>query len=529
MNEQKLKEIVSQYKVVYGENCPDDRRYLLDMLNNMRKASNELHAGLKEWVAQDNPSKSINKAIAAIQRACTTVKLPLGIFFTAPERQREFAKMLHPILGNEQIYWSFYEIYNKMLSWAFQQHERQGVGVLLCTTILSFWKPNDFMAIDRSKINSFLDKIGEPLLSEHLSYPEYQRIMDLMRRIRDITPELKSADMLDMQMFYYMASPPPPPPPPPGGQEHTTPRPSRPLDELNLILYGPPGTGKTYKLKNEYMPKFDGRCEMVTFHQSYSYEDFVEGIKPILGDGDKKEVGYDIKPGIFKQIVIRALADHDNDYAIFIDEINRANISKVLGELITLIERDYRLVWEGNKWSDGLNGSRGLKVKLPYSNDEFGVPNNLYIIGTMNTADRSIALLDTALRRRFSFVELMPDIKAIPDKPESVGGVDLRKLLEAMNRRICVLYDRDHQIGHTYLMKISSWDELKKAFIEKIIPLLQEYFFDDWEKIQQVLGDLKEGEPIIRSETCKELNGRKICNLPTAESITPEKLRRIYE
>lgn len=174
-------------------------------------------------------------------------------------------------------------------------------------------------------------------------------------------------------------------------------------------------------------------------------------------------------------------------YILIIDEINRGNISKILGELITLIEPSKRI---GN--------DEALSVNLPYSQDEFGVPKNLYIIGTMNTADRSIALLDTALRRRFEFVELMPDFSKLSKDCESVN---LQKLLESINNRIEFLLDREHTIGHAYFINAKTLEDLKTIFAKKIIPLLQEYFYDDYSKINAVLNDNK----MIESKSMKNL------------------------
>ncbi len=391
---------------------------------------------------------------------------------------------------------------------------------------------------------------------------------------------------------------------------------------LNTILYGPPGTGKTFntmayavaicedkdveEIKKEMKENYDsvkqrydalkdeGRIEFVTFHQSYGYEDFIEGIKPILGDDDNPGLNYELHPGIFKNfcesaeksftnslpdsekddafdkswnLLLKKLSESEDEkisielknkksfsvgfnetrtglyagarryfnkkqlrniyngqlgvpsgaldsyrrriveymikycslpekakkkevdnnanqnYVFIIDEINRGNISKIFGELITLIEPSKRL---GEK--------ERMKVTLPCSGDEFGVPNNVYILGTMNTADRSIAMMDTALRRRFNFVEMMPDTSILKNDKGNDIGVDICKMLETINERIEYLYDREHTIGHAFFIGVDSLEKLSSVFKNKVIPLLQEYFYDDYEKIRLVLGDNEKDE-----------------------------------
>lgn len=237
----------------------------------------------------------------------------------------------------------------------------------------------------------------------------------------------------------------------------------------------------------------------ITFHPSFSYEDFVRGIRPVaVGDGDRTE----FRPvdGVFKQLCDEARAKPTKRFALFIDEINRGNIAKIFGELITLIEPDKRLVLS----PDGTVLS-GTAVQLPggggaeIAEAPFGVPANLDIYGTMNTADRSIALLDIALRRRFEFREVPPQYgRAI--FPETVDGVDCSRLLERINDRLEFLLDRDHRIGHAYLMWARTLDDLRDAFAKRIIPLLQEYFFDDLGKVALTLTGRDGTSPFVFGE-----------------------------
>lgn len=275
----------------------------------------------------------------------------------------------------------------------------------------------------------------------------------------------------------------------------------------NIIYYGPPGTGKTLvlqKLLKKYYTdsKYGERYEFVTFHQSYGYEEFVEGLRPVITQQNQQQVverettigtndgvRYEIRPGAFLRLCDRARDNPSQQYAMVIDEINRGNISKIFGELITLVEADKR---EGATYP--------VSVTLPYSGERFSVPLNVDVIGTMNTSDRSLALLDTALRRRFDFRKLIPRSSALAGIIVSHNGVDinLEQMLTTLNKRIEALYDRDHSIGHAYFTDIkhlppeNRFTALKAVFRNRIIPLLEEYFFEDWQKIRLVLGDNQE-------------------------------------
>jgi 5-methylcytosine-specific restriction enzyme B len=329
----------------------------------------------------------------------------------------------------------------------------------------------------------------------------------------------------------------------------------------NLILYGPPGTGKTYRLLTSYVPSYGGRFvqagsqlssesnsgsirryEFVTFHQSYSYEDFVEGIRPTIGPNNS--INYEVKPGVLRRLCERAKNDPSRRYALLIDEINRGNIAKIFGELITLMESDKRATYG----PDGTLVS-GVELTLPYSGEQFGVPANLDIYGTMNTADRSIALLDVALRRRFEFEELVPTPAALTGKTgdgrieDGEGGeIDLRCLLEVINKRLTHLLHRDQTIGHSYLMHVRDFPTLRRVLSREIIPLLQEYFYEDWKRIRMVLADhtVPAEHQLVRSTV---LTGQDLffaaedeglteaihyVVAPEAE-ITPEAVREIYE
>ena len=267
------------------------------------------------------------------------------------------------------------------------------------------------------------------------------------------------------------------------------------IHPLNFIIYGAPGTGKTYSTAeyalaiienrvadirkktaaerkavmakyNDYVKK--GQIVFTTFHQSYGYEEFIQGLRP---DTENAGMSFKTIDGTFKKIADTALIDPDNNYVIIIDEINRANISKVFGELITLIEEDKR-------WGEINETCATLQ-----SGDIFAVPNNLYIVGTMNSADKSISLIDAALRRRFSFIEQQPDDSLVEDSV-------LRKVLHEMNLILAKELDStDLLVGHSYFMNKTA-DNICDILNNSIIPLLYEYFYDNRKKVANILNDV---------------------------------------
>jgi len=303
-----------------------------------------------------------------------------------------------------------------------------------------------------------------------------------------------------------------------------------------LILYGPPGTGKTY-LANK-MKKYFEESKFLTFHQSYAYEEFIEGIRPITDD-NLSEISYEIISGVFKlaaeeatkmllqmtnqesdfgrflelpqeqrKNLIDSLKQEDQQkYLLIIDEINRGNISKIFGELITLLEADKRLGCENE-----------IILELPYSKNKFGIPPNLYIIGTMNSADHSISLVDTALRRRFTFKELTPNTKHLEEADGIISEISLIDLFTVLNTKIEFFLDRDHRIGHSYFMNAKSLEEFQEIWFDEIIPLLQEYFYNDWETLSKILSSFVE-EIRIPEDLLEEDLDRKIYRIKDENEV----------
>lgn len=280
------------------------------------------------------------------------------------------------------------------------------------------------------------------------------------------------------------------------------------------IYYGPPGTGKTLLAVQEAVRLVDpgfaeaddfescfahfttalaDQAVFVTFHQALQYEDIVEAIRPVLEDGgDDSDASqpdalrYRLHPGPLMRILRAALDNPKKEYVLVIDEINRGDISRILGPLISSLEPDKRL---GGRFPIGFDSQYPRAGEDP----RIFVPSNLHIIGTMNSADRNIALVDYALRRRFEFVEVPPN-PALLGSTSGLPSIDVEKLLETMNRRLAFLLGRDHQIGHGYLLGCDSNEEVVERFARRILPLLAEYFYGNEAGLLLVLGDRIGGE-----------------------------------
>ena len=273
------------------------------------------------------------------------------------------------------------------------------------------------------------------------------------------------------------------------------------VEKKQLILYGPPGTGKTYKaIKLAKDVAEEDAISIIQFHPSYSYEEFVVGLKPVVEEG---QLSFRPVDGAFKRLCDRAREDPDRPYVMVIDEINRGNIPKIFGELLLLLEY------------------RDQKVSLPYvpSDEAWGIPENVLLIGTMNTADRSIALIDVALRRRFYFAEMAPDYELLEgwlmERSTEEMAYLVVKLAQTMNARITRLVDRHHEIGHTYFMRDGmDWPKLRTVMYHEVIPLLEEYFYNEPHQLLAVLGPGFIVEP--REEA--ELGGSFYIKLPNLET-----------
>ncbi|NWF54259.1 MAG: AAA family ATPase [Syntrophaceae bacterium] len=265
------------------------------------------------------------------------------------------------------------------------------------------------------------------------------------------------------------------------------------MEKHNAVLYGPPGTGKTreaFQLAHWWRAKFGQESVFqVTFHPSYCYEDFIEGFRP-TSDGS----GFELKEGIFKRICKKASAAPDINFLIIIDEINRGDVARILGELITLIEGDKR--------------GQNYATLLPISKEPFWVPENLYILGTMNTADKSISLMDLAIRRRFLFYPLRSNPSVLEDNKDfhqEIQGISLSQVLIGINQRLLAAgIDRDRELGHSFLIipknKENPLEILRNRFMYEIYPLIEEYCYADRSLVEKILGQMVDQMGILDEE-----------------------------
>ncbi|RLL86701.1 AAA family ATPase [Mesotoga sp. BH458_6_3_2_1] len=587
-----------------------------------------------------------------------------------------------------------------------------GNGLTYVTMGLFWIRPNVFFPLDTNSRKYISEHYSVDVPNTHCAGSEYTEFLGALKNeLSKERPSLSFPEMSYKAWIHRKGSQPIIDDSSGGGDDNID---KKLITEKNTILYGPPGTGKTYsaiqyavaivegksidKVKDEdygevfgrYLKhKDDGTIAFTTFHQSFSYEEFIEGIRPVVSPEEKADAGneieYEIHDGIFKafcdnagkpvggkadadlgigknptvwKVSLEAAGDNptrtecmENNHirigwdeygenisdatdfgergggnvlnafynrmqigdivlscyssrtidaigvvtgepewhkeyqhyrrvrkvrwlvkginedivdlnggrtmtlstvyrlsvsvsdvlqmlknlkpdlfkekvkvpnrVFIIDEINRGNISKIFGELITLIESSKRL-----------GASEQLRAKLPYSGQNFGVPDNVYIIGTMNTADRSIALIDSALRRRFSFVEMQPDSSTLRDV--FVDDVDIAKMLDTINKRITVLLDREHTIGHSYLLPLknsATIETLAEIFENSIVPLLQEYFYDDYEKIRLVLGDNRKPDDsarfIVKKTDTVDLFGGAEIDFPEYYEVNREAFKMI--
>ena len=596
---------IQTYKelVEYLKNMKDRQKELIRLLEEIlgeKPKEKEKDKGLEFELEEIDPFTFISylnkfgqaKRLQIIQNLAKKLNLTVpvdidGVPSTNPQNVWWFPVKSERTNNEIEKLWNFFylAVENKITDEAFSEIlHMKGIGICKLTDGLYLINPESYLCLDDPVTDYLKDKYSLTIkVDKNTTYQDYLRILEEVRKYTDLPFYVIS----DEAWNYHKDK----------KKKDETVEKREPESEtniintsfpLNQILYGPPGTGKTYnainyaiqitrqikpqneierrKIFNELLE--EGRVVFTTFHQSVSYEYFIEGIKPVTHKEQNNAISYEVLPGIFKTLCDRATlpdgvdfekayktllnelkkgpinisSDNKNyrivlnldnelyiypkenqdkgytipkdtlisyilnrnipenltnfckvikkqlksydwndkstkkdNYVLIIDEINRGNIAQIFGELITLIEANKR---KGE--------IEELEVILPYSKTSFSVPSNLYIIGTMNTTDRNVEALDTALRRRFSFIEMEPEYDKFIN--ENIEDINLEKLLRVINERIIGLLDKDHCIGHSYFMNIENLQDLKQVFFNKIIPLLQEYFYGRYEKIGLILS-----------------------------------------
>ena len=587
----------------YLKNMKDRQKELISLLEEVlgeKPKEKEKDKGLEFELEEIDPFTFISylnkfgqaKRLQIIQNLAKKLNLTVpvdidGVPSTNPQNVWWFPVKSERTNNEIEKLWNFFylAVENKITDEAFSEIlHMKGIGICKLTDGLYLINPESYLCLDDPVTDYLKDKYSLTIkVDKNTTYQDYLRILEEVRKYTDLPFYVIS----DEAWNYHKDK----------KKKDETVEKREPESEtniintsfpLNQILYGPPGTGKTYnainyaiqitrqikpqneierrKIFNELLE--EGRVVFTTFHQSVSYEYFIEGIKPVTHKEQNNAISYEVLPGIFKTLcdratlpdgvdfekayktllnelkkgpinissdnkIYRIVLNLDNElyiypkenqdkgytipkntlisyilnrnipenlttfckvikkqlksydwndkstkkdnYVLIIDEINRGNIAQIFGELITLIEANKR---KGE--------IEELEVILPYSKTSFSVPSNLYIIGTMNTTDRNVEALDTALRRRFSFIEMEPEYDKFIN--ENIEDINLEKLLRVINDRIIGLMDKDHCIGHSYFMNVENLQDLKLVFFNKIIPLLQEYFYGRYEKIGLILS-----------------------------------------
>lgn len=520
LTRQKIEELVSLIRKTYPEWANfSNPSFMEDEVNYKREAINKAQTLLNKdefnQMLNERNYREIRERCFTIGKATNLLYLSvplkgdLGILYKAEFDNGNFFRTIFDLLygpGNSDVrlnrYMNYIEKKNLPSRWTFPTY----LLFLIHPDKEIFIKPT----ITKWLIK-FLEMENEIKFESKPTGEAYANLKEIYQNLKENLKEFGPQDMVDIQSFVYGCAT--------ANKSHNPQTEKKEKDNLlseksnkilnhaysilgrkgQVILYGPPGTGKTYwaekiarelSAKENFNKNYDelskpekmiiigdentpGLVRICCFHPAYGYEDFIEGYRPVKENGN---LFYELNDGIFKQLCKDASSKPTNHYLI-IDEINRGDIPRIFGELMTILEKN----------------KREKSIILPLSKSVLKVPQNIYIIGTMNTADRSIALLDTALRRRFGFIEFMPDVSTFKNK--TINDISLGTWLSSLNSRICKHMGKDarnYQIGHSYLLEdgqpVSEFSKFAQILQDDIIPLLEEYCYEDYSTLGKILG-----------------------------------------